>query len=280
MKIENIVVKSIVLLPRRGERCIQSAPHSEQVSVIIPTTRRTVVRVLEIIKGYVELSGREVEVIIVRGAKPAARARNIGAHKARGDLLVFIDDDIIIDVASFSKFVNKLLDADGKAIVGNVACHTFFKFPYIPANLVGLKRDSFMEIGEFDERIYGYEELDFSMRAVEKGYKLLNAQANLKHYNPQSLRNFLLRSFRYEIHGSFMAIKYAQYFRLNNLRWFFPFFIDTSKESSLFKGGIYTLVRSPVSRGLTRILGFYYWFIKMYMSTLKQKVIRRHVPSR
>lgn len=68
-----------------------------KVSVIIPTLDGScsgnVEKLLEDVKKQ---TFKDLEVILVKGVRPNGRARNEGVKKARGDYLVFMDDDTIL----------------------------------------------------------------------------------------------------------------------------------------------------------------------------------------
>ncbi len=59
------------------------------------------------------------EVVIIENISPASRARNIGAQKATGDILIFADDDIIIEQDDlFERVITTLLSSDDIGICG------------------------------------------------------------------------------------------------------------------------------------------------------------------
>lgn len=240
------------------------------ISVIVPSIKEGKPSALKFIEAAVELF-RNHEIVIVRNVRPAGKARNVGATKASGDVLLFVDDDIIFDPKSLVEVVDRVLSNE-RTVAGPCVENVFFKFTYVSTGLLGLKKSDFIEIGGFDEELYGYEDLEFSVRAVRKEYRIMGCSISVEHHNPRSFIAFLLRSLRYEWCGTLMAIKHAQYFRLNNLRWFFPLFINTSKMPSLYKGVSYTFFRNPAMRIFVRIISFYYWTLQNLIGFLRKHV--------
>lgn len=243
------------------------------VSIIVPTISRGMPKVLKIVRDWHQRSKSSLEIIIVRNVRPAAKARNEGAIKATSDILLFIDDDVAFDPNSLNEIINKLLD-DEKIVVGSCVEQIYFKSKYVSTGLMGIRKKDFIGIGGFDERLHGYEDFEFSIRAVQKGYKLLSLPLRIEHYNPRSFARFIVRSLRYELSGTLMAIEYAPYFRHTTIRWFFPLLIDTSKHPSLFISPKYRVIRSQITRILVRILGFYYWSLKKVLFSL-YRTLRR-----
>lgn len=241
-----------------------------RISVVVPTIKEGGPRTLEFIKAGVKLF-RNYEIVVVRNVRPAGKARNVGATKASGDVLLFIDDDVIFDPKSLVEMVDRIL-SNKRTVAGPGVENVFFKFTYVSTGLMGLKKSDFIEIGGFDEQLCGYEDLEFSVRAVRKGYRVMGCSLSMEHYNPRRFTAFLLRSLRYEWCGALMAIKHAQYFRLNNLRWFFPLLINTSKMPSLYKGMSYSFFRNPAMRIAVRIISFYYWTLRRLIGFLRKRI--------
>lgn len=231
-----------------------------RVSVVIPTIKNGKLMVLKLIEDAIK-QFKDAEIVIVRKERPVARARNLGATKASGDILLFIDDDLVFDPKLLLDVINKVLRNE-KAIVGMGVENFFFKFKFISTGFMALWKNDFVKIGGFDERLYGYEDLDFSVRALRKKYRIISCSLSIKHHNPRRLLAFLSRSLQYECCGTLVAIKHAQYFRLNNFRWFFPLFVNTNETPSLYKGMHYIIFRNPATRILTRTISFHYWILQ------------------
>ncbi|MEM3551571.1 MAG: glycosyltransferase [Candidatus Bathyarchaeia archaeon] len=108
----------------------------------------------------------EHEIIISR-KHGLGFARNWGARQAKGDLLVFLDDDLILK--------NGFWDEVSKIREGQ------FSMPYpIVARVLAIHRKDFWKIGGFDERIrVTCEDVDFYFRAIEKGLKFRIFPSNL-----------------------------------------------------------------------------------------------------
>src|SRR5690242_16708920 len=76
--------------PGPAGRNMSSHAPAPQVSIIIPSWTGQVSRLLD---SIAQQTFRDYEIDVVQGISPAARARNIGAARARGAILLFIDDD-------------------------------------------------------------------------------------------------------------------------------------------------------------------------------------------
>lgn len=156
------------------------------------------------------ISAEDIEISLARQRqKGAAAARNRGARAASGELVVFLDDDIIVASDHLRKHV-RAREAHGDALVNGawefspgvasqLAGTPFGRFrldleryfqedaagmPLEDGSLVmrllgtwdlALRRELFWDLGGFDERfpVAGAEDQDFSLRARLAGHLLI-----------------------------------------------------------------------------------------------------------
>jgi len=135
-------------------------------------------------------------VLLIRhaGNRGAPAARNAGAAATRGDILVFLDDDARVEDPAFAEKVRSLFRKEEEA--GAVAFRILdpvtrrsrsFEVPRRRKDLAGeacetsyfisagcaVRRSVFEVVGGMDETLtYGFEELDFSYRAVARGFRI------------------------------------------------------------------------------------------------------------
>ncbi|MEM1998143.1 MAG: glycosyltransferase [Candidatus Bathyarchaeia archaeon] len=178
-----------------------------RVSVVIPTLQegkyigRLLARIasvdpsLEIIvvdggstDGTVEVAGKFTDKVYVFNRRGIGRARNYGALKASGDIIVFMD----ADVEPPPDFVKKVLSAFRDRSVVGVTCNimpkssgpsliAFFLFynlllrllshvkPHSRGEFLAVRREAFLKIGGFDERLPCLEDHELAFRLSKVG---------------------------------------------------------------------------------------------------------------
>lgn len=130
--------------------------------------------------------------LFISDQKSAAYQRNLGAKKARGKYLVFFDADLKIQVSYLKNlksnlikdnahFVTTYVKADQKGFFAErivlVANNILDKAPFTGRqmcygfNLI-IDKKAFFEIGGFNGKINVTDDYDFSLRALNQGYKL------------------------------------------------------------------------------------------------------------
>jgi GT2 family glycosyltransferase len=149
-----------------------------------------------------------------------ARARNRGAHEARGPFLVFIDDDCVAE-RSWLRSLDRALEHTGAAAIGGavinaektwvgryVNCERVIDHVVSPHGVVeelitsnaGVRADVFRQLGGFDEaiRVAGGEDTEFSLRLRATGLQIAAApDARVHHESRVDLRGYLRMIYRH-----------------------------------------------------------------------------------
>src|SRR2546429_342938 len=93
-----------------------SSTTTPKVSIIIPSWTGEVSRPMRSIE---QQTFRDYEVDVVQRISPLARARNLGAQRTRGDILLLVDDDLTLGHEHVLQQMVDLLESDAQiAIVG------------------------------------------------------------------------------------------------------------------------------------------------------------------
>lgn len=163
--------------------------------------------------GSAEIARRfQCQVIRVDKNIGAARAKNCGARAARGDVLFFTDDDVVVSPAALEHLASDFVQARVAGVVGllereipfgNFASrykNLWMRFTYarLPrerigvfyTSVAGIRRKIFLELGGFDENYSGAsiaEDTEFGQRVWGAGRWLVLdphvAGTHYKHYN-------------------------------------------------------------------------------------------------
>jgi GT2 family glycosyltransferase len=173
-------------------------PQELALSVIVPATDApaTLDRCLAAIRGATD---PPEEIIVV--AQPAnagpARARNLGAANARQPILVFVDADVLVSSAAFSRIREVLDDESVTAVFGsydddperhgvvsdfrNLLHHHVHQGGGGPAStfwagLGAVRRDAFIASGGFDDTNFptpSVEDIELGMRLAASGTRII-----------------------------------------------------------------------------------------------------------
>lgn len=107
----------------------------------------------------------EVTEVIIRHDYGRSKARNEGAKRAKGNFLLFLDDDVDLLPEVWSKYILKLFTAEPNAIV----CK---EHPVLGTRVCGLSRTLFFQLGGFDEAMETGEDADLGFRALRQNVKI------------------------------------------------------------------------------------------------------------
>ena len=200
-----------------------------RVSVIIPTYNRkaSVLRLLDSLRRQ-SMPREQFEVIVVDDGSPddtpqiaerpfpfpftylrqanqgATVARNHGVEKSRGDVLVFIDDDVTVSPTTLATLVEQCQQRSKAIVMGTLiqrndgadsiyadillaeADHTAVStdrqldFPFCNTELLAVRRDDFFRLGKLQDPTAGrgwpnWDDVDFGYRAHLAGFELWQA---------------------------------------------------------------------------------------------------------
>ena len=169
------------------------------LSVVVPATDApaTLDECIRAIEAAVDSPGELIVVDTPRGVGPAA-ARNAGARRSSGDVIVFVDSDVAVHPDAFARIQAAFaIDPTLTALFGsydddpraggvvsdfrNLLHHYVHQTAAGPATtfwagLGAIRRDAFVESGGFDERIFpqpSIEDIDLGMRIVDRGGRIV-----------------------------------------------------------------------------------------------------------
>ena len=168
----------------------------------------------------------------------AAAARNRGASEARGQILVFLDSDVVPDADLLEEHIEshrcyrralivgqtRALPADGLGtfhkVLGN-AVYSFDQgdeekqvtFQQVLSRNLSLRRESFFEIGGFDQDFprSGFEDVEFAYRAARLGFRLVyNPRASGDHHHTGTLGEVGRHMYNYQISAALLVQKHPE----------------------------------------------------------------------
>jgi len=233
-------------------------------SVIVPAycEEQNIERCLQSIQGQVFEKGR-IETIVVDSNSPdntraiakkyadkvvnlkdrgVGKARNLGAQKATGELLIFVDADTILDQKFIAEIHQALNHSNAVYVVGTMAglewygtASNLFKFlhyglvnlistvtahlgfPFFPTVCCACKKSAFRRVGGFDEGLAVAEDLRFSLKMGKIGKCLVSKKAKAYTSLRRIRKNGVIRN--YYMYFS----NYFKVFVLNKKPWITDF---------------------------------------------------------
>jgi GT2 family glycosyltransferase len=166
-----------------------------RITAIVPATNRpsALAACLKAIESAAD-APEELVVIEEPSDLGPAKARNLGAQQANGEVLVFVDSDVAVHADAFTR-IRAHFDADptvtavfgsyddepaGQGVVSafrNLLHHHVHHEGPGPAEtfwtgLGAVRRDAFERVGGFDERLDWLEDIDLGMRLTAAGGRI------------------------------------------------------------------------------------------------------------
>ncbi len=208
---------------RKITRCLESIKKQDYKNLeVIVVSDRT------------ELKREEVISILSPESKGPGSKRNLGAKRAKGDILFFVDSDSILKTESVSKLVNMFHTYEVDAVSGKpLAYRKSNLLGYITGleyedrfeqmgegfvdvaatTCLGVKRSVFFKVGGFEDYSIGEaigEDWDFSAKLRNMKYTIYHTnEVEIYHdHNAESLRYYL--KLQYE-HAKYRTIHYKKY---------------------------------------------------------------------
>ena len=217
-----------------------------------------------------------------------ALGRNLGVEKSKGELVVFIDSDLVVDRFFLRNHINSLLTAWKR--LGNKKCFTYgsvintnnFKNPssepfklqdlswaYFATGNVAIDRKVLEKSGLFDTsfRLYGWEDLELGERLRNMGVKLIKCPKAIGyHWHPAFKLDQIPHLIRIEKERAKMGLVFYRKHPTLRVRFIIQFtFFHRCLWEFLTLGGLLNTTT------LTPILAF---LIKIGQSTLAMELLR------
>ncbi len=206
----------------------------DNVSLIIPAYDGEIQSVLLDVKDQ-SIDWRDC--VIVRRVAPAARARNLGARKAKGEYLIFIDDDVKFNSPKVLEDVIGTLKSLGHKDAINITWRLTPQANWVQRKLSGnplftfdrsgqeveiswrecgaacfaIRSKWFEELGGYDEDLISGEDCDLAYRLVKSGGKIHTLpHCWFEHHPPRTIKEAIRKTFWYERGNSQVARKYPE----------------------------------------------------------------------
>jgi hypothetical protein len=220
--------------------------------IIIAKPNQSTIPALEGIQKFFDESNSSLDVVIVHGNNPSIQ-RNEAAKLSRGDFLIFLDNDSVLDQHYFTHFQESFDSFPDLLALGGISeiqengnnvqqsikllFSSFFAIGPINSryNSIGEMRKSterelilcnliiqkniFLELSGFNHNLFPNEENEFLNRLMEKGLLIHNPRMKVFRPARDSYRLFILQMFHY---GRGRSDHFKLKPRLSDLVYFFP----------------------------------------------------------
>ncbi|WP_169516449.1 glycosyltransferase family 2 protein [Gulosibacter molinativorax] len=192
-------------------------PEADELDVVIADNGSTD-RSATVAQAYANAFGA-FRVVDASAARGPSHARNIGALMARGRDILFVDADDELRMGYVSAMRSAL---ERHVLVGSVPLLSMpgeapppipkepkslrpgpFWFPeYALGGALGVRRETMLEAGGFDESFRGHEEVDFCGRIQQLGYEMVGVPTAVYDYRQRSTLRDAFRQYQHYGHTS------------------------------------------------------------------------------
>jgi glycosyltransferase involved in cell wall biosynthesis len=209
-----------------------------RVSVIVPA-RNAAATLARCLEAAIAQAGDDIEVIVVDDCSTddtravasrypvrlielpqhsgVSAARNRGADAARGDVLLFLDADVVLASGGMRRVLATMSNPEVGALIGsydanpddqsivsrfkNLAHHYFHQHSRREATTFwgacgAIRRECFLAVGGFDEKRYklpSIEDVELGSRLVERGVRIvLDPELQVKHLKKWTLASLVV----------------------------------------------------------------------------------------
>ena len=187
---------------------------------------------------FISLSLPESFRYIRQSNQGAAAARNRGAADARGDILVFLDSDVVPDPTLLEEHLTSHRVHDHVLTVGKTRAlpaehfDLFYRvlgedifafdqgdeekpvtFQEVLSRNFSLPRESFFEVGGFDQEFprSGFEDIEFAYRATQLGFDVVyNPRAAGDHHHTGTLSEVSRWMYNYQVSAALLMKKHPE----------------------------------------------------------------------
>jgi GT2 family glycosyltransferase len=214
---------------------IQALPNNKEIIVV---DNDSYDKTREIVKGFTKVK------LLVEKKRGAAASRNRGLKEAAGDLIIFVDADVIVKQNTFIELlkcmhndavagaggmvescnkVNLISLSQEPRFLGNSLLDTRIReVDNIPTAIVAYKAEILKNVDYFNEDYYLCgEDMDLSYRIRKQGYKLIvNPSSVGYHHHVFSTADLIRKWFNYGIGWAKLSKEHKKYFDLSlNISW-------------------------------------------------------------
>ena len=172
----------------------------ETIGICLKSVREQTYNNIEVVvvDGYSSDNTREIaerfDAKLIESEVRRSEARNIGAEKAMGEYILFLDSDMELTLEVVEECVNKVKEGYDAVIIPEVSvgvgfwakCKALEKSCYIGDELIEasrfFKREVFDAVKGYDPKLEAAEDWDLNQRIRKTGYRVGRINALIKHH--------------------------------------------------------------------------------------------------